>query len=246
MKKFRRSGHKGELMDLVQQGNIGMIDAFRKFDPALGYKFSTFATWHINQAISLWLYEQVGTVRVPTHRWRDAKKIAAFRNTFYTTEGRMPTNEEIGLALNKTTKKVAEINAAEDLTRVGSLDRPISEEDGATTVGEMYQDHEALTPEQLAVREALRGIFSTAFERVLDGRERRVLQLRFGIYDNIPRTLDWIGRRMNITRERVRQIEVRALNKLRKDDEIKQMVHLDGGLRSMTLRGETGPDDAPE
>jgi RNA polymerase primary sigma factor len=233
MRKFRQAGRKGDLMDLVQQGNIGMIDAFRKFDPSLGYKFSTFATWHINQALSLWLYERVGTVRVPTHRWRDAKRIEVFVTSFIAEHGRAPQTEEIAEAMGKTVKKIGEIQAAHTLTQVGSLDRPVTDEDGSATVGELASDPAALTPEQLAVRDALRGLFSSAFERILDGRERRVLQLRFGMEDDVPRTLDWIGRRMNITRERVRQIEARALNKLRRDEEIKQMIHLEGGMRRL-------------
>jgi len=97
----------------------------------------------------------------------------------------------------------------------------------------MIGDVNALTPEQLAIRSALRGLFAEAFERALDSRERRVLQLRFGMEDEAPRTLEWIGRRLNITRERVRQIEFRALQKLGKDDEIRSMRRLEGRRRSL-------------
>ena len=232
-RKYHAAGRRGDILDLVQQGNLGLIDAFRKFDPGRGFKFSTYATWHVGQAISLWLYEQVGTLRVPTHRWRDNRKINQFRTAFEAENGHAPNLEQIAAHMGKTTKKITEILAAEQLTRLDSLDAPLRNEEGSATLGEMIGDVNALTPEQLAIRSALRGLFAEAFERALDSRERRVLQLRFGMEDEAPRTLEWIGRRLNITRERVRQIEFRALQKLGKDDEIRSMRRLEGRRRSL-------------
>ncbi len=228
-RKYYAAGRRGDILDLVQQGNLGLIDAFRKFDPARGFKFSTYATWHVGQAISLWLYEQVGTLRVPTHRWRDNRKINQFRTAYSSEHGQAPSVEQIATHMNKTPKKINEILAAERLTRIDSLDAPLRDEDGSSTLGEVIGDPSALTPEQLAIQAALRTIFADAFERALDARERRVLMLRFGLEDDAPRTLEFIGRRMNVTRERVRQIEFRALRKLGSDEEIRTMRRLEQG-----------------
>lgn len=225
--KWEQSGKKADLMDLVQQGELGMIDAFRKFDPTRGFKFSTFATWHINQKISEWTYEQVGSIRVPTHRWRDARKISQLRYRHFEAHGENPSIDEIADQMGKTSKKIVEILAAEDMGRTASLDKPISDEDGSATMGDLIADRSVLSPEQIAIREALRTIFREAFERILNARERRVLQLRFGIEDDVPHTLEWIGQRMKITRERVRQIEGKALQKLKADEVMRQMVGLD-------------------
>lgn len=235
-RKYRLSGRKGDLMDLIQQGNLGMVDAFKKFDPTRGFKFSTFATWHIQEKISAFLYEQVGSLRVPSHRWRDASKINKFRDRFSITHGRQPSLEEIGEALGKTPKKISEILAAEQLTRVGSLDKPVTDEQDAASLGDLIADANALSPEQEAIRDALKTLFKGAFSELLDARERRVLQLRFGTYDNITHTLDWIGRRMRVTRERVRQIQERAQDKLRTAPEFRALIRAElgeAGLRRL-------------
>jgi RNA polymerase sigma factor (sigma-70 family) len=236
-RKYKLSGRKGDLMDLIQQGNLGMVDAFKKFDPTRGFKFSTFATWHIQEKISAYLYEQTGSLRVPSHRWRDARKINKFREQFVLANGRQPTLEEIGEELGKTGKKISEILAAEQLTRVGSLDKPVTDEQDSASLGDLIADQAALSPEQEAIRGALKVLFKGAFAELLDARERRVLQLRFGTYDNIQHTLDWIGRRMRVTRERVRQIQERAQEKLRAAPEFRALIRAElgeAGLRRLT------------
>jgi len=211
-------------MDLIQQGELGMLEAFDRFDPTRGYKFSTFASWYINQYISAWTFEQVSTIRVPTHRWRDARMIAHARTRLVSETGEDPTLEALAADVGKSPKKLVEILAAEEMARPTSLHQPIGDDEDDAVVGDMIADKAALNPEEVAVRNALQTILADAFERALTARERRVLQLRFGLYDGEPRTLEWIGRRMGISRERVRQIEERAFARLRSDPAIRQLL----------------------
>jgi RNA polymerase sigma factor (sigma-70 family) len=224
MRQHEKTGRKADLMDLIQQGELGMLEAFDRFDPTRGYKFSTFASWYINQYISAWTFEQVSTIRVPTHRWRDARMIANARTRIVSETGEDPTLEVLAADVGKSPKKVVEILAAEEMARPTSLHQPIGDDEDDAVVGDMIADKAALNPEEVAVRNALQTIFADAFERVLTARERRVLQLRFGLYDGEPRTLEWIGRRMGISRERVRQIEERAFARLRSDPAIRQLI----------------------
>jgi RNA polymerase sigma factor (sigma-70 family) len=223
-KKFNQIRRRGDVMDLIQQGNLGMLDAFRKFDPTRGFKFSTFATWYINQKLSEWGYEQIGAIRVPTHRWRDARKIEQFKRDYYKAYGAEPSADEIAEGLGKSVKSINEVLRAQELMRTGSLDKPIGEDDDSATLGDLVEDRRSLSPEREAVSGSLGPIFEHAFARRLDARERRVLQMRFGMYDGESKTLEWIGDRMKITRERVRQIEAKAFEKLREDPEIRQML----------------------
>ena len=219
-----QSRRRTEFMDLIQQGNLGMLDAFRKFDPARGFKFSTFATWHIRQKISEWTYEQGGSgPKIPVHRHRDLRKIRTFQSQFNRDHDRSPSIEEISAGLGKQTKKVIEIINADLLSATASLDKPISDESDSATMADLVADTSAIGPENEAVSKALREALSTAFEQNLNARERRVIQLRFGLYDGMPRTLEWIGKRMHITRERVRQIQEVAFRKLRRDPVIVEM-----------------------
>ena len=223
-KKFNQIKRRGDVMDLIQQGNLGMLDAFRKFDPTRGFKFSTFATWYINQKLSEWGYEQIGAIRVPTHRWRDARKIETFRRDYYKAYGAEPTAEEIAEGLAKSVKSINEVLRAQELMRTGSLDKPLGDDADSATLGDVVEDKRSVSPEREAVASSLGPIFEEAFARRLDARERRVLQMRFGMYDGEAKTLEWIGDRMKITRERVRQIEAKAFEKLREDPEIRQML----------------------
>lgn len=228
--KWEQTGKKADLMDLIQQGELGMLEAIDKFDPTRGFKFSTFATWYINQKLSEWTHERVGTIRVPTHRWRDSRRITQIRYNHFEKHGENPSIEDIAEKLGKTPKKIQEIlTAVQIVASTASLDKAISDDDDATTIGDLVADQIELSPEQIVLRKVLRSVFSDAFERVLNARERRVLQLRFGLYDDVPHTLEWIGTRMKITRERVRQIEAKALAKLRNDAIIRQTLGLESG-----------------
>jgi RNA polymerase primary sigma factor len=222
--KHKAINRRGSLMDLIQQGNIGMLEAFRKFDPTRGFKFSTFATWYINQKISEWSYEQIGSIRVPTHRWRDKRRMEKLEQEFLEAYQTAPSVEEIAEHMGKSVKNVSEVMRAKQLMNTGSLDKPTSDEDGSATLGELIADSRGVDPEHEVVAASLAPVFESAFSRCLDARERRVIMLRMGMYDGERHTLDWIGKRMKITRERVRQIEAKALEKLRDDNEIKAML----------------------
>ena len=212
-----------DLMDLVQQGNTGMVEAFRRFDPTRGFKFSTFATFHIKQKISEWARERGSSIRIPTFRQREWVRLNAYKAEFYNAHGRQPSNEELAEKFGKTEKKIKEIFAAEALSSPSSIDKPVSEEDGSATMGELIEDASAINPEEHLIRTHVAAEIADALMRCLTPRERRVIQSRFGLYTGAKETLEEIGRRMRITRERVRQIEARALEKLREDETIRGM-----------------------
>jgi len=223
-KIHQQSGPRVDFNDLVMQGVYGMIEAIGKFDPTRGYKFSTFATWHIRQKISEFSHEQKGAIRVPTHRHRDIRKISRFRSDFIAEHGRNPSDTEVAAFMGKTTEKIAEIYNAEILASPGSIDAPLSSESDAGSLGEILPDLKALSPEEVAVREAISTTLRDAFMRVLDTRERRVLQLRFGLYDEARAwTLEEVGQRLGVTRERVRQIEAKALKKMEEDNLVREL-----------------------
>ena len=223
-KIHQQSGPRVDFNDLVMQGVYGMIEAIGKFDPTRGYKFSTFATWHIRQKISEFSHEQKGAIRVPTHRWRDVRKIGRFRSDFYVEQGRNPTDQEVAAFMGKTVEKIYEIYNAEILGSPGSIDAPMSSESDAGSLGEILPDLHMLSPEEMAIRSALSSTLKDAFERVLDSRERRVIQLRFGLYDEARSwTLEEVGQRLGVTRERVRQIEAKALKKLEEDALVREL-----------------------
>ena len=208
---------RADIMDLVQQGNSGMVEAFRRFDPTRGFKFSTFATFHIKQKISEWARERGSSIRVPTFRQREWARLRAYQTEFNQLHGRLPSDIELAEHFGKTVKKIAEIFAAETINSPASIDNPVSEEDGSATLGDLVQDRNAVSPEDQIVRIAVSGQIAEAIIRCLTPRERRVIQSRFGLYTGTRETLEEIGRRMRITRERVRQIEARAIEKLKRD-----------------------------
>lgn len=223
-RNHQQSGRRVDPNDLIQQGNMGMVEAFRKFDPTRGYKFSTFATWHIRQKISEFSHEQKSAIRVPTHRHRDIRKINAYRREFFEEHGENPSTDEIAVHLGRTAKKIIEILAAETIASPFSLDRPLGPDDESATMNDFIPDTITLTPEQSAIRAAIASTLGRAFLRDLSPRERRVLQLRFSLYDEGKGwTLEEVGKRLGVTRERVRQIEAKALQKLSVDPEIREL-----------------------
>ena len=207
----RYVGRGMQFLDLIQEGNLGLIKAVDKFDYTKGFKFSTYATWWIRQAITRAIADQARTIRIPVHMVETINKVKKTNSQLLHKNGRDPTAEEIAAELDMPVDKVREIlRVAQEPV---SLETPIGEEEDSH-LGDFIPDDDALAPadaaSMLLLKEQLGDVLKT-----LTPREEKVLSLRFGLEDGHPRTLEEVGKEFNVTRERIRQIEAKALRKLR-------------------------------
>lgn len=207
----RYVGRGMQFLDLIQEGNMGLMKAVEKFDFRRGFKFSTYATWWIRQAITRSIADQARTIRIPVHMVETINKLVRIERQLVQELGREPTNEEISEHMGIEVDKVNEIRkiAQEPV----SLETPIGEEDDSH-LGDFIEDETAIAPDEAAnfsmLKEQLNQVLST-----LSDKEKKVLELRFGLNDGTPRTLEEVGKEFEVTRERIRQIEAKALRKLK-------------------------------
>ena len=207
----RYAGRGMQFLDLIQEGNLGLIKAVDKFDYRKGYKFSTYATWWIRQSITRAIADQARTIRIPVHMVETINRVNRARRALLQEKGREPTPEEVALRMQMPVERILEISKISQ--EPVSLETPIGEEEDSH-LGDFIQDEHIPVPSEEAAHSLLREQLCEVMD-TLSEREQRVLALRFGLLDGKPHTLEEVGKDFQVTRERIRQIEAKALRKLR-------------------------------